>query len=86
MRRLLKHLNKCHCSSESRQRPYRSIKRKRLQLSPLDENDDPAPLVKSLITALVPALVKALKDNNGATEINDDANDKYQNVRSNETE
>ena len=67
-----------------------SVKRKRLQLSPLDENDDPDPVVNSLITALVPALVRALNDNNGANDETNDAidnaNDKDQNVRSDKTE
>ena len=49
-----------------------SVKRKQLQLSPLDENDDPASLVNSLITALVPALVAA---NDETNDVIDNAND-----------
>ena len=44
-----------------------SAKRKRLQLSPVVENDDvPESLVNSLVTNLVPALLDALKDKLGS--------------------
>ena len=46
--------------------PLNSAKRKRIQVSPITENDASASLANNLLDTLIPALVNALKDNNMA--------------------
>ena len=61
--------------------PFNSAKRKRIQVSPITENDASASLANNLLDTLIPALVNALKDNNMAkvkpSDTGANVNDQY---------